>query len=207
MCVKRLLLSLTPLLRYDTHTCSLGFFLLPFLFFFFFLFFSFFFFSFSLFFSFFFFFFYFCSVLLSFKLFFIYFLLLSFFLSLLKVFFSFLLSPPFFFLFFFFFFKKISVSSTLYHLSMRVFVMSIDSNFVLEFIAWVMVIMLVHSICQKWIHVRVRAWLALRVVHEATTFKGMRGRVSVVFISSLFSLKLTGCCIFWLYGPGTHCHP
>ena len=26
-------------------------------------------------------------------------------------------------------------------------------------------------------------------------------------ISSLFSLKLTGCCVFWLYGPGTHCHP
>ena len=43
-----------------------------------------------------------------------------------------------------------------------------------------MVIMLVHSICQKLIHVRVRAWLALRVVHESTTFKGMRVRVSVV---------------------------
>ena len=98
-------------------------------------------------------------------------------------------------------------SSALYHLSMRVLVMSIDSNFVFEFIAWVMLKMLVHSICQKWIHVRVRAWLPLRVVHEATTFKGMRERVSVVFISSLFSLKLTGWCVFWLYGPGTHCHP
>ena len=63
------------------------------------------------------------SVLLIFKVFFIYFLLLFFFLSLLSVlFFSFI--PPFFFL--------ISVSSTLYHLSMRVFVMSIDSNFVLS---------------------------------------------------------------------------
>ena len=50
-------------------------------------------------------------------------------------------------------------SSTLYHLSMCVLVMSIDSNFVFEFIAWAMVIMLVHSICQKWIHVR--PWLAL----------------------------------------------
>ena len=30
------------------------------------------------------------------------------------------------------------------------------------------------------IHVRVRAWLALRVVHESTTFKGMHVRVSAV---------------------------
>ena len=107
---------------------------------------------------------------------FIFFFFLSFFLSLLSfLFFSFI--PTFFFFFFFF---LISVSSTLYHLSMRVFVMSIDSNFVVEFIAWVMVIMLVHSKCHKWIHVCVRAWLALRVVHESTTFKGMCVRVSVV---------------------------
>ena len=113
-----------------------------------------------------------------------------------------------FFLFLFSFSLFFSPSLQLfYHLSMRVFVMSIDSNVVLEFIAWVMVIMLVHSICQKWIYVLVRAWLALRVVHESTTFKGMRVRVSVVFISSLFSLKLTGCCVFWLYGPGTLSHP
>ena len=38
--------------------------------------------------------------------------------------------------------------------------------------------MLVHSTCQKCIHVR--AWPALRVVHESMTFKGMRVRVSVV---------------------------
>ena len=47
-----------------------------------------------------------------------------------------------------------------------VLVMSIDSKFVFEFI-----VMLVHSTCQKCIHVR--AWLVLRVVHESTTFKGM----------------------------------
>ena len=56
-----------------------------------------------------------------------------------------------------------------------VLVMSTDSMFVFEFIVWVMVIMLVHSSCQKCIHVRV--WLALRVVHESTTFKGMLGSV------------------------------
>ena len=77
-------------------------------------------------------------------------------------------------------------SSALYHLSMRVLVMSIDSNFVFEFIAWVMVIMLVHSLCQKWIHVR--AWLALRVVHESTTFKGMRESVRCL-ASQAFSLS------------------
>ena len=67
------------------------------------------------------------SVLLIFKL-FIYLFSSSFFIS-----FSFKFS----FLFFSFIptFFLISVSSTLYHLSMRVFVMSIDSNFVLEFIA------------------------------------------------------------------------
>ena len=118
---------------------------------------------------------FFTSVLLIFKLFiyFFFFLFLKFF------FFYFLLSPP------FFSFLCLS-SSTLYHLSMRVFVMSIDSNFVLEFIAWVMVLMFVHSICQKWIHVR--AWLALRVVHESTTFKGMRESVCCL-ASQAFSLS------------------
>ena len=53
--------------------------------------------------------------------------------------------------------------------------MSIDSKFVFEFIAWVMVIMLVHSTCQKCI--LVRAWLALHVIHESTTFRGMRESV------------------------------
>ena len=106
---------------------------------------------------------------------FIYFLL-SFFLSLLSfLFFSFI--PPFF---------LISVSSTLYHLSMRVFVMSIDSNFVLEFFAWVMVIMLVHSTCQKWNHVR--SLPALRVVHESTTFKGVHESVRCL-ASQAFSLS------------------
>ena len=38
-----------------------------------------------------------------------------------------------------------------------------------------MVIMLVHTTCQKCIHVC--AWLALRVVPESTTFKGMRESV------------------------------
>ena len=103
-----------------------------------------------------------------------------------------------------FFYSLCLSSSTLYHLSMRVLAMFVDSNFVFEFIAWVMVIMLVYSICQKWIHVS--AWLALRVVHESTTFKGMRKSL-LSCISSLFYLKLTGCCVFWLYGPGTHCHP
>ena len=60
---------------------------------------------------------------------------------------------------------------------MRVFVMSIDSNFVLEFIALVMVIVLVHSICQKCSHVR--TWLPLRVVHEWAAF-GACVRASVV---------------------------
>ena len=76
------------------------------------------------------------------------------------------------------FFPALCLSSwTLSHLSMRILVMSIDSNFVFEFITWVMVIMLVHSTCQKWIHVH--AWPALRVVHEWTTFKACM-RVSVV---------------------------
>ena len=46
--------------------------------------------------------------------------------------------------------------------------------------------MLEHSICQKGIHVR--AWLALCVVHESTTFKDMRAcvRVSVVLRLKLF---------------------
>ena len=53
------------------------------------------------------------------------------------------------------FFPALFLSSwTLSHLRMHVLVMSIDSKFVFEFIAWVMVIMLVHSICQKWIHTR-----------------------------------------------------
>ena len=76
------------------------------------------------------------SVLLNFKL-FIYIFCSSLFLSF-SFKFSFLFFYPhlfFFSFFFFFFFFLISVSSTLYHLSMRVFVMSIDSNSVLEFIA------------------------------------------------------------------------
>ena len=87
------------------------------------------------------------SVLLTFKFFFF----SSFFLSFLS----------------FLFFTLCLSSSTLYHLSMHVLAMSIESNFVFEFIAWVMVIMLVHSIGRKWIHVR--PWLALRVVYESTT--------------------------------------
>ena len=64
--------------------------------------------------------------------------------------------------------------------------MFIDSKFVFEFIARVMVIMLVHSICQKCINVR--AQLALRVVHESTTFKGMRESVRCL-ASQAFSLS------------------
>ena len=96
-----------PIINLPFHWCPLDFFLLPFFFL--------------------------SSLLLIFKLFiylFIYSLLLSFFLSLLSfLFFSFLLSPP--------FFKLCLSSSTFYHLSMRVFVMSIDTrcNFELEFIA------------------------------------------------------------------------
>ena len=63
------------------------------------------------------------SVLLIFKLFIDFFLLSFFFLSF--ILFYFILSPPFFSL----------SSSTLYHLSMRILVMSIDSNFLFEFIA------------------------------------------------------------------------
>ena len=63
--------------------------------------------------------------------------------------------------------------------------MSIDSNFVFEFIALVMVIMLVHSICQKCIHVR--AWLAPHV-HESTTFKGMRESV-VLYLKPFLSQR------------------
>ena len=119
---------------------------------------------------------------------FLFFLFLYFFMSLLSIFKLFL---DFFLLSFFLF--KFSFSSfllclsffyfflsswALSHLSMRVLVMCIDSKFVFEFIAWVMVIMLVDSTCQKWIHVR--TWPALRFVHESTTFKGMRVRVSIV---------------------------
>ena len=50
-------------------------------------------------------------------------------------------------------------------------VMSIDSKFVFEFIAWTMATMLVHSTCQKCIHIC--TWLALHL-HVSTTFKGMR---------------------------------
>ena len=108
----------------------------------------------------------------------------SFFLLFLSfILFYFILSPPF---LFFLFFNLCLSSSTLYHLSMRVLVMSIDSNFVFEFIAWVMVIMLVHSICQKWIHVRVCAWLALRVVHKSTTFKAMRESVRCLASQAFF---------------------
>ena len=46
--------------------------------------------------------------------------------------------------------------------------------------------MLVHSTCQKCIHVR--AWLALHVVHESTTFKGMRESVRCL-ASQAFSLS------------------
>ena len=53
--------------------------------------------------------------------------------------------------------------------------MSIHSKFVFDFIVCVIVIMLVHSICQKCIHVH--AWLAPRVIHESTTLKGMRESV------------------------------
>ena len=48
---------------------------------------------------------------------------------------------------FIFFFLSVSPLQ-LYHLSMRILVMSIDSNFVFEFIARVMVILLVHSMSQ-----------------------------------------------------------
>ena len=67
-----------------------------------------------------------------------------------------------------------------------VLVISIDSKFVLEFIARVTVIMLVHSTCQKCIPVR--AWLALFVVNEPTTFKGMRESVCWL-ASQAFSLS------------------
>ena len=79
-------------------------------------------------------------------------------------------------------------SWTLSHLNMRSCNVSdmIDNKFVFEFIALVMVIMLVHSTCQKGIHVR--AWLALRVVHESTAFKGMRESVHC-FASQAFSLS------------------
>ena len=69
----------------------------------------------------------------------------SFFLSLLYFLYFILFYPHLFFLFF----TLCLSSSTLYHLCMRILVMSIDSNFVFEFIARVMVIMLVHSTCQS----------------------------------------------------------
>ena len=82
-----------------------------------------------------------------------------------------------------------------------VLVMSIDSKFVFEFIVWVMVIMVVHSTCQKCIHVRAtcRTWV--------NDFQRHAWECPLSCISSLFSLKLTGSCVYWLYGPGTHCHP
>ena len=115
MCVKRLLLSLTPLLRYDTHTHTFTLSLVsPWLFppsFSFFLF-----------------------VLLIFKFFIDFFFFLSFFFNFSLIFFSFM--PAFFsFFLFFFFFLNLFLSWALSHLSMHVLVMSIDSNFVFEFIA------------------------------------------------------------------------
>ena len=71
-------------------------------------------------------------------------------------------------------------------ISVCVLVMSIDSKFVFELIVSVMVIMLVHSTCQKCIHVG--AWLAPRVVHESTTFKGIRESVRCL-ASQAFSLS------------------
>ena len=150
-----------PIINLPFHWCPLGFFLLPF-FFFFFLFYYFLILT---------------SVLLfSSLLFFSSSFFLSFSFKFSFLFFSFI--PTFFFL--------ISDSSTLYHLSKRVFVMSIDSNLVSEFIAWVMVMMSVHSICQNWINVH--AWLALGVVHESMTFKGMHGSVCCL-ASWAFSLS------------------
>ena len=130
---------------------------------------------------------FFTFILLNFNL-FIDFFLLSFFLFL-----YFLLISFFFFSFFFFsfclifFFYSLSLLISfllsfsplgLFLVWICVLVMSIDNTFVFEFIARVMVIMLVHSTCQKWTHER--AWRALRVVHESTTFKGMHVRVSVI---------------------------
>ena len=74
----------------------------------------------------------------------------------------------------------------LFLIQVCILVMSVDSKFVFEFIVWVMVIMLVHSICQKCIYVR--AWLPLRVVHESTTFKGMRESFCC-FASQAYSLS------------------
>ena len=138
-----------PIINLPFHWCPLDFFLLLFIYFLFFYFFL-------------------ISVLLIFNLFFFFFL--SFFLSFLSFFILYYFIPTFFFC------LTLCLSfSTLYHLSMHFLVMSIDTNFVFDFIAWVMVIILVQSTCQKWIHVR--AWVALRVVHESTTFKGMRESV------------------------------
>ena len=47
-----------------------------------------------------------------------------------------------------------------------------------------MVIMLVHSTCQKCIHVRV--WLPLRVVQESMTFKDMRESVPCLASQAFF---------------------
>ena len=107
-----------PIINLPFHWCPLGFFLLPFFFFFLFSLFSFFFFIIFLILT---------SVLLIFKIFFFFFLSFSFKFSFL--FFSFI--PH----LLFFFFNLCLFSSTLYHLSMHVLVMSIDSKFVFEFIA------------------------------------------------------------------------
>ena len=57
-----------------------------------------------------------------------------------------------------------------------------------------MLIMLVHSTCQKCIHVRA----SLRVVHESTTFKGMHERfhclASQAFSFSSFKVASVGLC-------------
>ena len=55
--------------------------------------------------------------------------------------------------------------------------------------------MLVHSTCQKCVHVR--ACLALRVVHESTTFKGMRESVRCL-ASQVFSLAQVNWLLHFL---------
>ena len=58
--------------------------------------------------------------------------------------------------------------------------------------------MLVHSTCQKCIHVR--AWLALRVVHASTTFKGIREHVCCL-ASQAFSLSVAAFFDCMAQGP------
>ena len=71
-----------------------------------------------------------------------------------------------------------------------VLVMSIDSKLMLEFIAWVMVIMLVDSTCQECMRVATcRAWIS--------DFQRRAWGFPLACISSLFFLKLTGCCFLF----------